>query len=198
MTTATAPSALRRVRQGTFTTTAGNSLGTASDNSKHGQLTTAGVTGRFTATSKARSRGVFNKTRPAPLRVHGDFSPRSSVAASPPRAAFSWMERRRTDCKFNYTYTSAESERENRPRLIVRHCQDRVKGLRHDAQGELPRRHRHLVDFIRKIDEEPRPAGSSVLLAGCIRTDSGTRLRCRGHPASSRSSSAPAWSHSLG
>jgi len=116
---------LRRVDRGTFTTVAGNSPGNCPANtSKHGQLVRAGVTGRFGGYLQGTiSGGTFNKNATcAAACFTGDF-----IAAFFGAGAVFSCDVNSADCKFNFNYT-ASNRGSNRPRLIVRHWQDRGKG----------------------------------------------------------------------
>jgi hypothetical protein len=116
---------LRRVDKGTFTTVAGKSPGNcAANKSKHGQMVRAGVTGRFGGYLEGTiTGGTFNKNATCVAACFtGDFI----TAFFGPSAVFS-CDTNSTDCKFNFNYT-APSRAANRPRLIVRHWQDRGKG----------------------------------------------------------------------
>ena len=118
---------LRRVDKGTFTTVAGTSPGNCTANkSKHGKLIRAGVTGKFNGYLEGTiTGGVFNKNATcAAACFTGDFL----TAFFGPAATFSCDgATNSTDCKFNYNYT-APNRAANRPKLIVRHWQDRGKG----------------------------------------------------------------------
>lgn len=118
---------LRRVDKGTFTTIAGKSPGDCPANkSKHGQLVRAGVKGRFNGYLEGTiTGGTFNKKATCVAACFtGDF-----ITAFFGSAAVFTCDgaTNSTDCKFNYNYT-APSRAANRPRLIVRHWQDRGKG----------------------------------------------------------------------
>ena len=118
---------LRRVDKGTFTTIAGKSPGDCPANkSKHGQLVRAGVNGRFNGYLEGTiTGGTFNKKATCVAACFtGDF-----ITAFFGSAAVFTCDgaTNSTDCKFNYNYT-APSRSANRPRLIVRHWQDRGKG----------------------------------------------------------------------
>jgi hypothetical protein len=117
---------LRRADRGTFTTVAGKSPGNCPANkSKHGQLIRAGVTGRFVGYLEGTlTGGTFKKDATcANPCFTGDF-----IKAFFGTAVFSCDgATNSTDCKFNYNYT-APSRAANRPKLIVRHWQDRGKG----------------------------------------------------------------------
>jgi hypothetical protein len=117
---------LRRVDKGNFTTLAGTSPGNCTANkSKHGHLVRAGVTGRFggylVGTVKATT---FNKNATCVAACFTDEFLATFFGVGP--EAFS-CNTNSTDCKFNFNYT-APSRAANRPRLIVRHWQDRGKG----------------------------------------------------------------------
>src|SRR3954469_8101046 len=116
---------LRRVDRGTFTTVAGNSPGNCPANkSKHGHLVRAGVTGRFGGFLQGTiSGGTFNKNATcAAACFTGDF-----ISAFFGAGAVFSCDGNSADCKFNFNYT-ASNRKSNRPRLIVRHWQDRGKG----------------------------------------------------------------------
>ena len=119
---------LRRVDKGTFTTTDGISPGNcAANKSKHGQHIRAGVKGRFGGYLEGTiTGGTFNKNATCPVAAcfTGDF-----IAAFFSGAPVFTCDgaTNSTDCKFNYNYT-APSRAANRPKLIVRHWQDRGKG----------------------------------------------------------------------
>ena len=117
---------LRRVDKGTFTTVAGNSPGNcAANKSKHGQLIRAGVKGRFGGYLEGTiTGGTFNKNATC---ANPCFTP-NFISAFFGTAVFSCDgTTSSTDCKFNYNYT-APSRAANRPKLIVRHWQDKGKG----------------------------------------------------------------------
>ena len=117
---------LRRVDKGTFTTIAGTSPGNcAANKSKHGQLIRAGVTGRFGGYLEGTiTGGNFNKNATC---TNPCFTA-NFISAFFGTAVFSCDgATNSTDCKFNYNYT-APSRAANRPKLIVRHWQDRGKG----------------------------------------------------------------------
>jgi hypothetical protein len=119
---------LRRVDKGTFTTTAGPSPGNCLANkSKHGQLIRAGVTGRFGGYLEGTiTGGTFNKN--ATCAVTACFTGDFITAFFGAGAVFTCDGATNSpDCKFNYNYT-APSRQANRPRLIVRHWQDKGKG----------------------------------------------------------------------
>jgi len=116
---------LRRVDKGTFTTIAGKSPGDCPANkTKHGTLVSAGVTGRFGGYLEGTiSGGTFNKNATCVAACFtGDFI----TAFFGSGATFS-CDTNSTDCKFNFNYT-APNRSANRPRLLVRHWQDRGKG----------------------------------------------------------------------
>jgi hypothetical protein len=116
---------LRRVDKGTFTTFAGKSPGNCPANkSKHGQMVRAGVKGRFGGYLEGTiTGGTFNKNATC---VAACFTSNFIAAFFGAGAVFS-CDTNSKDCKFNFNYT-APSRAENRPRLIVRHWQDRGKG----------------------------------------------------------------------
>ena len=118
---------LRRVDKGTFTTMAGTSPGNCPANkSKHGHLVRVGVTGRFGGYLEGTiTGGTFNKKATcAAACFTGDFL----TAFFGPSAVFTCDgATNSTDCKFNFNYT-APSRAANRPKLLVRHWQDRGKG----------------------------------------------------------------------
>jgi hypothetical protein len=117
---------LRRVDKGTFTTLDGTSPGNCATNkSKHGHHVRAGVTGRFGGYLEGTiTGGTFDKkaTCATPCFT-GDFVTAFFGAG----ATFSCSATSSTDCKFNFNYT-APARSANRPRLLVRHWQDRGKG----------------------------------------------------------------------
>ncbi|MFL5968350.1 MAG: hypothetical protein ACJ74L_02035 [Gaiellaceae bacterium] len=115
---------LRRVDKGTFTTIAGKSPGNCPANkTKHGQLVRAGVTGRFGGYLEGTITGTFNKNATCVAACFtGDFITAFFGAG----ATFS-CDTNSTDCKFNFNYT-ASNRSANRPKLLVRHWQDRGKG----------------------------------------------------------------------
>lgn len=118
---------LRRVDKGTFTTIAGKSPGNcAANKSKHGQLIRAGVKGRFGGYLEGTlTGGTFNKNATC---ANPCFTANFISAFFGAGAVFSCDgATNSTDCKFNYNYT-APSRAANRPKLIVRHWQDRGKG----------------------------------------------------------------------
>lgn len=116
---------LRQVDKGTFTTVAGKSPGNCPANkSKHGHLVRGGVTGRFGGYLEGTiTGGTFNrKATCAAACFRGDF-----IAAFFGAGATFSCDTNSADCKFNFNYT-ASNRTANRPRLIVRHWQDRGKG----------------------------------------------------------------------
>jgi hypothetical protein len=119
---------LRRVDKGTFTTTDGVSPGNCTANkSKHGQHIRAGVTGRFGGYLEGTiTGGTFNKNATCPIAAcfTGDFI--AAFFSGTPVFTCDGATNS-PDCKFNYNYT-APSRAANRPKLIVRHWQDRGKG----------------------------------------------------------------------
>jgi hypothetical protein len=118
---------LRRADKGTFTTILGASPGNCVANkSKHGKLIRAGVTGRFGGYLEGTiTGGVFNKQGACAVACFTDDFISAFFGSA---AVFSCDgTTNSTDCKFNYNYT-APSRAQNRPRLIVRHWQDRGKG----------------------------------------------------------------------
>jgi hypothetical protein len=119
---------------------AGNSPGNCQANkSKHGKLIRAGVTGRFNGYLEGTiTGGVFNKNATCAAAC---FTDDFLTAFFGPAAAFSCDgATNSTDCKFNYNYT-APNRSGNRPRLIVRHWQDRGKGsgttLKENFHGDI-------------------------------------------------------------
>jgi hypothetical protein len=117
---------LRVVDKGTFTTIAGPSPGNCPQNkTKHGHLVRAGVTGKFggylvgtvTATT-------FNKNATCVAACFKDEFLSAFFGVTPDKFSCNVNS---TDCKFNFNYT-ASNRAANRPRLIVRHWQDRGKG----------------------------------------------------------------------
>jgi hypothetical protein len=116
---------LRRADKGTFTTLAGTSPGNCPANtSKHGQLVRAGVTGRFGGYLEGTiSGGTFNKKATCTAACFTDDFVNAFFG---PGATFS-CNTNSSDCKFNFNYT-ASNRTANRPRLVVRHWQDRGKG----------------------------------------------------------------------
>jgi hypothetical protein len=131
---------LRRVDKGTFTTVAGKSPGNCPANkSKHGQLVGAGVTGRFNGYLEGTiTGGVLNKKATC---VAACFTDDFLTAFFGSAAVFSCDGAlNSTECKFNYNYT-ASNRGGNRPRLIVRHWQDRGKGsgttLKESFHGDI-------------------------------------------------------------
>jgi hypothetical protein len=131
---------LRRVSKGTFTTTQGTSPGNcAANKSKHGHLIRAGVTGKFGGYLEGTiTGGVFNKSATCTAACFtGDFL----KAFFGPAAVFTCDgATNSTDCKFNFNYT-APNRAANRPKLLVRHWQDRGKGsgttLQEHFQGDI-------------------------------------------------------------
>ncbi|MBA3733618.1 MAG: hypothetical protein H0W90_00220 [Actinobacteria bacterium] len=131
---------LRRVSKGTFTTLPGTSPGNCPANkSKHGKLIRAGVTGRFGGYLEGTvTGGTFNKNATCIAACFtGDFVSTFFGAS----ATFTCDgATNSTDCKFNFNYT-APSRAANRPRLIVRHWQDRGKGsgttLKESFHGDI-------------------------------------------------------------
>ena len=118
---------LRRVDKGTFTTTVGISPGNCVANkSKHGELIRAGVKGRFGGYLEGTiTGGTFNKNATC---VAACFTSDFITAFFGAAAVFSCDGATDSpDCKFNYNYT-APSRAANRPKLIVRHWQDKGKG----------------------------------------------------------------------
>jgi hypothetical protein len=116
---------MRRVDKGTFTTMAGNSPGNCPANkSKHGHIVRAGVTGRFGGYLEGTiSGGTFNPNATCVAACFtGDF-----IAAFFGSGATFSCDTNSTDCKFNFNYTASNREA-NRPKLLVRHWQDRGKG----------------------------------------------------------------------
>lgn len=116
---------LRRVDKGSFTTLAGTSPGNCTANkTKHGHLVRAGVTGRFGGYLEGTiTGGTFNKNATC---VAACFTDDFISAFFGSGATFS-CNVNSSDCKFNFNYT-ASNRKANRPRLIVRHWQDRGKG----------------------------------------------------------------------
>src|SRR4029453_18021092 len=118
---------LRRVSKGTFTTLAGTSAGNCTANkSKHGHLIRAGVTGRFGGYLEGTiTGGTFNKNATC---VAACFTGVFITAFFGASAVFTCDgATNSTDCKFNFNYT-APARSANRPKLLVRHWQDRGKG----------------------------------------------------------------------
>ena len=118
---------LRRVDKGTFTTALGKSPGNCPANkSKHGQLIRAGVTGRFGGYLEGTiTGGTFNKKATC---IAACFTSNFISTFFGAGAVFTCDgATNSTDCKFNYNYT-APSRQANRPRLIVRHWQDKGTG----------------------------------------------------------------------
>jgi hypothetical protein len=116
---------LRRVDKGTFTTVTGKSPGNCPANkSKHGQMVRGGVTGKFGGYLEGTiTGGTFKKDAKC---VDACFTSDFITTFFGAGAVFS-CDTNSTDCKFNFNYT-APSRAANRPRLIVRHWQDRGKG----------------------------------------------------------------------
>jgi hypothetical protein len=117
---------LRRADRGTFTTVLGNSPGNcAANKSKHGQLIRAGVTGRFVGYLEGTlTGGTFKKDATCANPCFTD----DFIKAFFGTAVFSCDGATNSPaCKFNYNYT-APSRAANRPKLLVRHWQDRGKG----------------------------------------------------------------------
>jgi len=116
---------LRRVDKGTFTTLAGPSPGNCPANkSKHGHLVRAGVTGRFGGYLEGTiTGGTFNKHATCAAACFTDDFITAFFGAG---ATFS-CNTNSSDCKFNFNY-AASKRGANRPRLLVRHWQDRGKG----------------------------------------------------------------------
>jgi hypothetical protein len=118
---------LRRVDKGTFTTSDGVSPGNCTANkSKHGQHIRAGVTGRFGGYLEGTiTGGTFNKNAKCIAACFTSDFVSTFFSAG---AVFTCDGATNSpDCKFNYNYT-APSRAANRPKLIVRHWQDRGKG----------------------------------------------------------------------
>jgi hypothetical protein len=119
---------LRRVDRGTFTTTDGISPGNcAANKSKHGLHIRAGVKGRFGGYLEGTiTGGTFNKNATCPIAAcfTGDFI--AAFFSGTPVFTCDGATNS-PDCKFNYNYT-APSRAANRPKLIVRHWQDKGKG----------------------------------------------------------------------
>jgi hypothetical protein len=117
---------LRRVDKGTFTTLQGTSPGNCPANkTKHGHLIRAGVTGRFGGYLEGTvTATTFNKNATCVAACFTDEFLSTFFGVGP--GAFS-CNTNSTDCKFNFNYT-APSRAANRPRLLVRHWQDRGKG----------------------------------------------------------------------
>ncbi len=116
---------LRSVDKGKFTTLAGTSPGNCTANkTKHGHLVRAGVTGRFGGYLEGTiTGGTFNKKATC---VAACFTADFISAFFGSGATFS-CNTNSSDCKFNFNYT-APSRAANRPRLLVRHWQDRGMG----------------------------------------------------------------------
>jgi hypothetical protein len=117
---------LRRVDKGTFTTLLGTSPGNCTQNkTKHGHLIRAGVTGRFGGYLEGTVKSTtFNKNATCVAACFTTEFLQTFFSVGPD--AFS-CNTNSTDCKFNFNYT-APSRAANRPRLLVRHWQDRGKG----------------------------------------------------------------------
>jgi hypothetical protein len=117
---------LRRVDKGTFTTLQGTSPGNCPANkTKHGHLIRAGVTGRFGGYLEGTvTATTFNKNATCVAACFTDEFLSTFFGVGP--EAFS-CNTNSNDCKFNFNYT-APSRAANRPRLLVRHWQDRGKG----------------------------------------------------------------------
>jgi hypothetical protein len=117
---------LRRVDKGTFTTLAGKSPGNCTANkTKHGQLVRAGVTGRFGGYLEGTvTATTFNKKATCVAGCFTDEFLMAFFGVTPDKFSCNVAS---TDCKFNFNYT-APSRSANRPRLLVRHWQDRGKG----------------------------------------------------------------------
>jgi hypothetical protein len=117
---------LRRISKGTFTTMQGASPGNCTANkSKHGQTIRAGVTGRFGGYLQGTiTGGVFKKNATCAAAC---FTSDFLNAFFGPAAVFTCDgATNSTDCKFNFNYTAPDKA--NRPKLLVRHWQDRGKG----------------------------------------------------------------------
>jgi hypothetical protein len=116
---------LRRTDQGTFKTVAGKSPGNCPANkSKHGQTVREGVTGTFGGYLEGTiTGGTFNKNATCKAACFTD----DFIAAFFGAGAVFSCETNSSDCKFNFNYT-ASNRAANRPRLIVRHWQNRGKG----------------------------------------------------------------------
>lgn len=131
---------LRRVDKGTFTTLAGTSPGNcAANKSKHGRLIRAGVTGRFGGYLEGTvTGGTFNKKATCVAACFTSDFVKTFFGAG---AVFTCDGvTNSTDCKFNFNYT-ASNRAANRPRLLVRHWQDRGKGsgttLQESFRGDI-------------------------------------------------------------
>jgi hypothetical protein len=131
---------LRRVDKGTFTTAVGTSPGNcAANKSRHGHLIRAGVTGRFGGYLEGTiTGGVFNKNAAC---VAACFTSDFLKAFFGAGAVFTCDgATNSTDCKFNFNYT-ASNRSSNRPKLLVRHWQDRGKGsgttLKESFHGDI-------------------------------------------------------------
>jgi hypothetical protein len=117
---------LRRVDKGTFTTLDGKSPGNCPANkTKHGQHVRAGVTGRFGGYLEGTiTATTFNKDAKCVAACFTDEFLSTFFGVGPEKFSCNTNS---TDCKFNFNYT-ASNRAANRPRLIVRHWQDRGKG----------------------------------------------------------------------
>jgi hypothetical protein len=131
---------LRQVDKGTFTTMAGKSPGNCTANkSKHGQLIRAGVSGRFEGYLQGTiTGGLFNKNATC---IAACFRSDFVTAFFGPAAVFTCDgATNSTDCRFNFNYTASNREA-NRPKLMVRHWQDRGKGsgttLKESFHGDI-------------------------------------------------------------
>jgi hypothetical protein len=131
---------LRQVDKGAFTTMAGKSPGNCTANkSKHGQLIRAGVSGRFEGYLQGTiTGGVFSKNATC---IAACFRSDFVTAFFGSAAVFTCDgATNSTDCKFNFNYTASNREA-NRPKLMVRHWQDRGKGsgttLKESFHGDI-------------------------------------------------------------
>jgi hypothetical protein len=117
---------VRRVDKGTFTTIAGKSPGDCPANkTKHGHLVRAGVTGRFGGYLEGTvTATTFNKNATCVAACFTDEFLMTFFGVTPDKFSCNVNS---TDCKFNFNYT-ASNRSANRPRLLVRHWQDRGKG----------------------------------------------------------------------
>lgn len=117
---------LRRVDKGTFTTMAGTSPGNCTQNkTKHGHLVRAGVTGKFGGYLVGTvTASTFNKNATCVAACFTDEFLSTFFGVTPDKFTCNTNS---SDCKFNFNYT-ASNRAANRPRLIVRHWQDRGKG----------------------------------------------------------------------
>jgi hypothetical protein len=117
---------LRRVDKGTFKTLTGTSPGNcAANKTKHGHLVRKDVTGRFGGYLEGTiTGGAFNKSAKC---IDACFTSDFITTFFGAGATFSCDSSSSSDCKFNFNYT-ASNRAANRPRLIVRHWQDRGKG----------------------------------------------------------------------